>query len=74
MGLNNCAFNVALIVTNAYNIAPDQDADVAQLVVQRTCNAEVRGSSPCVGTIFLSPPSTPNFAHPQIALISRWIE
>ncbi len=25
--------------TNAYNSAPDLQADVAQLVVQRTCNA-----------------------------------
>ena len=30
-------------------------ADVAQLVELLICNQWVRGSSPCVGTIFLSP-------------------
>ena len=36
---NNCGYAVALVGANAYNSAPDQYADVAQLVVQRTCNA-----------------------------------
>ena len=29
---------------------PDQYADMAQLVAQRTCNAKVEGSIPSVGT------------------------
>ena len=38
-GVENVINDVALIVPNAYNNAPNISADVAQLVVQRTCNA-----------------------------------
>ncbi len=38
-GLILFSVSVAKTEANAYNSAPVQQADVAQLVVQRTCNA-----------------------------------